>query len=211
MKCVMISGSPEYDIDFIKAAASDGGYLICADSGYDTAVKAGLKPDLVIGDFDSAAGMPDGGFEIIRLNTDKDYTDTLVCAQNALQRGYDEITILAATGGRLDHTLANLYALDHIAENGGSAAILSEKERIELMASGKERVFKGFKGKTFSLFPFGCESAVLSVRGAEYELNGYELKSSVPIGVSNVFSGEECRITVSKGKALIVINTGEIR
>ena len=66
--------------------------------------------------------------------------------------------------------------------------------------------FDDLKGLTFSLFPFGCESAVLSVKGARYELDNYTLKSEVPIGVSNVFSSERCEIKVSSGAVIIIIN-----
>ena len=33
-------------------------YVICADAGYESALKAGIQPDLVVGDFDSAKEPP---------------------------------------------------------------------------------------------------------------------------------------------------------
>ncbi len=208
MKCTIISGSPEGSVEFIKTAAENPDFLICADSGYSYAKAAGLKPDVVIGDFDSCREEVSGDFEIVRLNSDKDFTDTLICADKALENGYNEITILAAVGGRLDHTLGNLFLLDYIAQKGAKAVLLSEKERVELLTTG-ETVFSGLDSLTFSLFAFGCESVTLSVSGARYELSGYNLKSSLPIGISNVFSGDECRIDVKNGKALIVINQSD--
>lgn len=205
MKCTIISGSPECKLDFIKAQAEGSDLLICADKGYTYAKKAGLKPDIVIGDFDSCRDEVSGDFELIKLNTDKDFTDTHVCVDKAIELGYSEITILCATGGRLDHTLANLFLLDYAAEKGVKAVLLSKRERVELLTEG-ENVFGGYDSLTFSLFAFGCESVTLSINGARYELDGYELKSSLPIGVSNVFSGENCRIDVKNGKALMVIN-----
>lgn len=205
MKCVIISGSPECDIDFIESAAKGCDYLMCADMGYSHAKKAWLNPDFVAGDFDSCKDEVEGDFELLRLSTDKDFTDTHVCVQNALEKGYKDITILAATGGRLDHSIANLYLLEYIASNGGRGVILSEKERVELLCEGKS-AFPGLNGLTFSLFPFGCGSVTLSIKGAEYELSDYTLKSEMPIGVSNVFSGNLCEINISQGKALIIIN-----
>ncbi len=205
MKCLIIAGSPEFDAELIKEQSNGADLIICADRGYSHAKKSGVTPDIVIGDFDSCEDEISGSFEVVRLNTDKDFTDTLVCADKAIERGCDEIIILSATGGRLDHTLANLYLLSYISDKCEKALIVSKKERIELLSSGKN-AFSGLNGLTFSLFPFGCDSVTLSVKGAEYELEGYRLKSSLPVGVSNVFSSDYCEIEVSGGSALIIIN-----
>ncbi len=205
MNCVIIAGSPECDVQLIREHALNCDLLICADRGYSHAKRAGIIPDIVIGDFDSCGDEIDSGLEVVKLNTDKDFTDTLICADKAIEYGCDEITILSALGGRLDHTLANLYLLSYINSKGGRGVLLSEKERIELLAQGKHW-FDNLNGLTFSLFPFGCESAVLSVKGAEYELDNYRLKSEIPIGVSNVFSSDCCDIEVSEGAVIIIIN-----
>ena len=205
MKCVIIAGSPECDVRLIREQASNCDLLICADRGYSHAKQAGVTPDIVIGDFDSCRDEVDGDFEVIKLNTDKDFTDSLVCADKAFEYGCKDITILSALGGRLDHTLANFYLLSYINSKGGRGLLLSANERIELMTNGTYW-FDGLNGLTFSMFPFGCNSAVLSVKGAEYELEAYTLKSEMPIGVSNVFSSNHCRIEVSEGAVIIIIN-----
>ncbi len=195
MNGLIIAGSPDCDVELIRDEALSCDLLICADRGYSHAKRAGVMPDIVISDFDSCRDEVAGNFD----------TDTLVCAEKALEYGYKEITILSALGGRLDHTLANFYLLSFINSKGGRAVLLSAKERIELMPKGSFW-FDDLKGLTFSLFPFGCESAVLSVKGAQYELDEYTLKSEVPIGVSNVFSSERCEIKVSSGAVIIIIN-----
>ena len=205
MKCLIIAGSPEFDPELIREQSKSCDLIICADRGYSHAKKSGVVPDIVIGDFDSCEDELSGSFEVIKLNTDKDFTDTLVCADKAVERGCDEITVLSATGGRLDHTLANLYLLSYIADKCKKASLVSKKERIELLTKGKT-VFAGLNGLTFSLFPFGSESVFLSVSGARYELESYRLKSSLPIGASNVFSSDSCEIEILDGNALIIIN-----
>ena len=52
-KCVIICASPYNQPDFIRDIIGVNDYVICADGGFDTALKAGIKPDIVIGDFDS--------------------------------------------------------------------------------------------------------------------------------------------------------------
>lgn len=53
MRCVIISGSPDTSVEEIKTLCTDDDFIVCADSGYTFARKAGLNPDLIIGDFDS--------------------------------------------------------------------------------------------------------------------------------------------------------------
>ena len=49
-KCYIICGGPE---PCMSAEISEGAFIICADSGYDKALQAGTKPDLILGEFDS--------------------------------------------------------------------------------------------------------------------------------------------------------------
>ena len=95
MRCTIIAGSPEADIDFISEQVKDCNYLICADKGYEYAKKAGAKPNLIVGDFDSYSGNLPDDCEVIKLNSHKDDTDLLHCIEVALSRGYDDFVILA--------------------------------------------------------------------------------------------------------------------
>ena len=79
MNCLIIAGAPEYDIDLIKEQSQKSDLIICADKGYTYAKIAGVKPDIVIGDFDSCTDEVSGDFETVKLNTDKDFTDTHIC------------------------------------------------------------------------------------------------------------------------------------
>lgn len=205
MKCFIIAGAPSPDLEFIRRTVSGDSFVLCADRGYSYAKQLGIAPDVIIGDFDSCPDeIPQDG-EVITLEREKLYTDTVHCIEAALQKGYDELVILAATGGRLDHTVANLCALEFAAKRGGTAVLLSEREEIRLLTEGNHR-FEQTDGLTFSLFPFGCESAVVSIAGAHYPLDSFEMRSDNPIGVSNIFEGESCEITVSDGRLLMVIN-----
>ena len=207
VRCVIICGSPERDTDFIKSFVKpETDYIICADSGYETALKAGITPDLFVGDFDSYSGVIADNTEIIKLNTIKDDTDTMHCAEVALNKGFKNVVLLSATGGRFDHTIANMCVLKYLCKNGVSASVESVSESI-IFSDGGERRFKNLCGKTFSVIPFGCESAVVSYIGdVEYTAEELELKSDDVLGVSNVFKNNDVNIKISGGEALIIIN-----
>ena len=208
MRCVIISGSPETNPDFIKQAVKPDDYVICADRGYEFASLAGVEPNLIVGDFDSYKEKISAACEIVKLNPHKDDTDTINSIDLAFEKGFTDFLLLGALGGRTDHTFANITSLLYIADKGGRGVLLSEKERIELLNKG-EYFYEKYCGKNFSLFPFGCESVCVSYRGVEYPLERYTLKSSVPLGISNVFTSEKSKIKIYDGNAILIINLKE--
>ena len=95
-----------------------GDFIVACDAGYRNAERLDLRPDLIVGDFDSAP-RPKAEHETIVLPHVKDDTDTQYAARWLLEHGYDEITLLGALGGaRLEHTLANLATGLYLAKNG---------------------------------------------------------------------------------------------
>lgn len=205
MHCVIIAGSPEANVKFIAEQAKNCDYLICADKGYEYAKAANLKVDCIIGDFDSFCGKLPRDCEIIRLDSHKDDTDLLHCIEFALSKGYDKFTVLAATGGRFDHTFANVSVLMYLSKNGADGEIISEKEIIRYLGVG-EYSFCGYKGKTFSVFPFACDRVQVSYKGAEYQADELVLTAESAMGISNVFTDDEAFVKINYGSAIIIIN-----
>ena len=204
-RCVIISGAPNPDIDFIRETVGESDFVICADCGVAAAQKAGVKPGLIIGDFDSYSGELPQGCEIITLVPEKDDTDTLHCINVALERGFRDFVLLAATGGRLDHTFANCCMLEYLREHGASGMILSKNEKITVLTAGSYD-FNGCKGLTFSVYPFGCGAATLSYEGAKYPLQSGTLTHSAAMGTSNIFTENTANITVHSGQIILMIN-----
>ncbi len=208
MRCVIIAGSPETNAEFIKKTVKSDDYVICADKGYAYAKYAGISPNLVVGDFDSYKEEITTDCEVITLIPHKDDTDTIHSIDVAFEKGYHEFVILGALGGRIDHSFANISALEYINSMGGKGILLSEKERVEFLTVG-EHNYRNLCGKTFSVFPFGCEKTCVSEIGAEYSIERYDIKSRYPIGVSNVFTSDDAWINIYDGNAILIINLSE--
>lgn len=204
MHCYIISGSPDADIAYLRERIRPTDHVICADLGCRHALRAGITPDLAVGDFDSCTDLPQN-VPWVKLPAEKDYTDTMHCICEAAARGFDSVTLLCALGARLDHSLCNLYALDFARKQGIEAAICSRSETVRLLTEGEYR-FDGQNGKTFSLFPFGCERVTVTYTGARYPLTRGTLASEEAIGVSNIFITDSASVTVHSGKALLIIN-----
>ena len=99
--CVVVSGG-EYCPLPEELRGAD--YVIACDRGWQYAQRMGLRPDWIVGDFDSAPP-PETDVSVTRVPTRKDDTDTMLAARQALALGYRDVAILCAFGGRLTRRL----------------------------------------------------------------------------------------------------------
>lgn len=203
MRCVIISGSPDTSVEEIKTLCTDDDFIVCADSGYTFARKAGLNPDLIIGDFDSLEEELPTDTEVVKLNTVKDDTDTEHCVMECIRRGYKDFLLLGSVGGRTDHTFANIAILSFLSEYNYHGVARNNGEEIQILKEGTYNM-DGKKGLTFSVFPYGCESVNVTYKGAKYPLDSYTLTYNVSRGISNVFSDENAEIIVNRGRAILL-------
>lgn len=205
-RCVIISGAPGNSITFIKSCVKEGDVILCADSGYQYAKSAFLKPDIVIGDFDSCKIKLDSDVNSIKLPVAKDETDTYYCVKEAVKAGYDDFVLLAAIGGRIDHGFANISTLLYLAKQGKKGVIETETEIVRIITPG-DNEFSGYKNKTFSVFPFACEDVVVSYIGEfDYPLTDATINADFPLGISNVARSDSFNIQVKSGYALVCVN-----
>ncbi len=203
MRCVIISGSPDTSVEEIKTLCTDDDFIVCADSGYTFARKAGLNPDLIIGDFDSLEEELPTDTEVVKLNTVKDDTDTEHCVMECIRRGYKDFLLLGSVGGRTDHTFANIAILSFLSEYNYHGVARNNGEEIQILKEGTYNM-DGKKGLTFSVFPYGCESVNVTYKGAKYPLDSYTLTYNVSRGISNVFSDDNAEIIVNRGRAILL-------
>lgn len=66
--------------------------------------------------------------------------------------------------------------------------------------------FDGNKGKTFSVFPFACDSVNVSYIGAEYSAENLILTAEEAMGISNIFISDRANVKINYGNAIIIIN-----
>ena len=90
--------------------------VIAADGGLRHTEQCGVRPTLILGDFDSLGYTPDRA-EVFPV--EKDDTDTMLAVREGLARGCGEFYIYGGTGGvRLEPTLANLQTLAFLRRHG---------------------------------------------------------------------------------------------
>ena len=102
-----------------QISAEDDDLIIAVDGGYDNLVRYGYTPDILIGDLDSIKSEVPESMRCVRYPKEKDETDMLLAYEAGIKLGYSEFVMLGATGGRLDHTYANISLLLYAKESTG--------------------------------------------------------------------------------------------
>ncbi len=180
-------------------------FVIACDRGYEYAAREGIKPDLVVGDFDSYSGDVEGGIAIDRYFSEKDDTDTMIAVRYAVEQGGTELHMRCALGGRLDHLLANIQAAAFAAKHGLSVEILDRDTRMLTMNPGSLSLPR-MEGFSLSLFALSDRCRGVDISGAKYPLKGAELSNAFPLGVSNEWKDSRADIRLEEGLLLVVMS-----
>lgn len=199
--CWIYCGAPTENFNIVPPADS---FIIAADSGYDILKKLRITPHILLGDFDSITDPIPNNCEIITAPTEKDDTDTMLAVKVALSKGYDDITIAASIGGRLDHTFANIQTLAFINKNDGKGKLIGENDIVYFCKRGKYS-FPNLQKMYFSVFSY-TETSNISLIGTKYPLNNYLIDNCFPLGVSNEIIENNCQLTVHDGQVIVIFS-----
>ncbi|MFI5254743.1 MAG: thiamine diphosphokinase [Candidatus Limnocylindrales bacterium] len=190
----------------------DGGspWVVAADAGGIAALALGLRPDLVVGDFDSIAPadlerLRAMGIPLDAHPAEKDESDTELAVRAALDRGCREVTILGALGGpRVDHALANLWLLALPAAAGRVLVVLDARSRLRLLSGPGRLELPGVPGDLVTLLPFDGPAAGVTTEGLAYPLRDESLVSGPSRGLSNLRTDPKAAVSLRAGRLLIV-------
>lgn len=206
-KCMIIAAGPIESNKIFKEFSPKDYYVICADGGYETALKYGIVPDYIVGDFDSVKVMPSPiEFKVKVLPTDKDVTDTMYAVLLGLKLGYKDFVLIACSGGeRIDHTMANYNVMLYLARKNAFAIMADEKSKTFILSGSRLRISEQ-KGSLVSVFPFGSNMCNVSYWGLKYPLEKSDLMTGDTLmGVSNEVISGEAEIIVHSGYAMVIL------
>lgn len=188
MKALLVASGLAPHRGLFLRAVCDADLTIAIDGGLRIFQEYGVTPHLIVGDMDSVdAGLLESYREksiLVTAPAEKNETDTALAVDEAVERGADQILLLGATGGRIDHLLSNLMLLKYAMNKGAILTMEDDKQEISLHR-GTFDLF-GNKGQTISIIPMN-KQAVVTARGLYYPLDRLVLTNEKPRGVSNVF------------------------
>lgn len=197
--CYIVGAGENYGLDFTR---KENDFVIAADGGLTYLQEKKIKPDLIIGDFDSITETPLHS-DLIKLSVNKDDTDTLAAVRKGIQLGYDNFKIYCGTGGRIDHTMANIQTLAFLSAINKRGYLISQDSIITTITNSKIAFEKANSGY-ISVFSLSDKSDGVFISGLKFELENATLTNTFPIGVSNEFIGKESYISVKLGTLIIV-------
>ncbi|HOP12227.1 MAG TPA: thiamine diphosphokinase [Oscillospiraceae bacterium] len=186
-----------------------GDLVIAADGGLTYLEQHGLTPHLLVGDFDSLTKKPSSELKTVVLPKVKDDTDMVAALREGKNRGYRVFHIYGGTGGRLDHTLANIQCIADLAQNGCKGCLFDRDTVITAIHNDKIN-FPASAHGVVSAFAHTETCTDVYERGLKYPLTDASLYNTYPLGVSNEFTGVNSEISVREG-TLIVIYPKDIK
>jgi thiamine pyrophosphokinase len=194
-------------------ASADRPRVIAADGGAARCLAAGVRPDIVVGDFDSLpvaalARLRELGVEVRTASPDKDESDMELCLLVALERAVTRVTILGALGiVRPEHSFANLLLLADPRFDDLDVAIVGYGSRTWRIGTsdgpGEARV-KGGPGDHVSLLPLDARVEGVRTDGLRFPLHEESLPLGPSRGLSNELLGDDAHVTTRRGRLLVV-------
>lgn len=186
-----------------KSIISDGDMIICADGGWNYARDNGIVPDMIIGDCDSSDEAYPSCIPHMVYPAEKDKTDTALCVDYAIENGCENIVLLGATGGRLDHEYANYNLLVYGLEKGVRIRIVDGNN--EVWAENKPFYVRKNDKKYISFFAFGGTVRGLTIKGLKYPTSNLELGCNSTLTCGNEFDrDDEAYIEFTDGILLVM-------
>ena len=184
-------------------------YVIAADSGLHSAIDLGLRVNLVIGDMDSVdpavlISAAANGVTVQRLPHDKDATDTELALLAAVAYGSQQIVLVTGGGGRLDHQLGILSAMQHQALKDCDVSALWDTARIQLLRGPGLCTIHGKVGEVVGLIAQHGDALGVTTDGMKWALNDETLEAHSSRGVSNELVATTATISLAHGQLFVI-------
>lgn len=198
---ILCDGEPPSG-ELLHQQAATADLIIATDGAATWAQAAGVRPQVVIGDFDSLH-QPHAGWEVVDAGAhgQQENSDAEKALLLALDRGATEVVLLGATGQRLDHTLANVWlaakyhdrAAITLLDDYGACQIVSGRHALRPKA-----------GSVISLVPL-TPGVVVRTEGLKWPLAG-PLEPGTR-GLSNQAERDETVVEVASGLVAVMVVT----
>jgi len=146
----------------------------------------------------------DSGAEILEYNPMKDATDTELAIELCLELAAKEVTILGASGSRIDHTLANIHLLYGLLKNKVKASIVDEWNKVYLIEEDTILHKDKLHGPYLSLLPFMDAVKGVYLTGFKYPLTDHTMYPYKSLGISNEIIDNTAKIKLQSGILIVI-------
>lgn len=196
---------PKTKLNFYKKLCQ-GKFQIAVDGGYSFFKQAKIKPDIIIGDFDSLKKESVKGISCLIYPEHKDQTDTELAVRYCIEQKFSAIDIVMPTVGEPDHFLGliSLLMIPEISRQKKyklSVRIVSHESELMLLVE-RDITFTDCKNELLSVLPYGGPIE-LTCTGFEYPAEDLLINPWQTSGMRNVIRSNSAKISI-KGTALVI-------
>lgn len=207
MRSVIVSGGTAPSKELLLKYIKSDDFIIGVDKGCDALYKYNIKPNIVLGDFDSASSEVVEYFkkeieDFRKYKPEKDYTDTDLGYITAKENGATEILLFGATGTRLDHMFGNIGIMLKALRENIDLKIIDNYNITYLI--DKKTTFSGKFGEEISFHAISDVVKNVEIKGAKYELHSYDMTLFEPRAICNQFIDSD--ITISFDSGIIMVD-----
>lgn len=210
----IVAGGPKELIPLIGTSNNEQIIWVGVDRGVYYLLENKVIPDLAVGDFDSVTAEE---WEVIAENVpiinrvlpEKDETDMELALIWAVAQQPAEINIFGATGGRLDHFMANAFMIYNFQKPNPSIAIkiIDICNHISVHVPGTYHVEIDEDKKYISFIPLSTEVKALTLLGFKYPLTKQLVEFGSSLCISNELIQQSGTFSFEKGILLMVRST----
>ena len=196
---VLIANGKVSKTDYIKKIIDSNNFFISIDAKLENLKELGVKPNLILGDLDSAAiNELDSQIEVVELS-DQNKTDLEKSLDYCKENSIKKVVILGSSGLREDHSMANILI----------ASTYADILQIELITNYYRIIFVRENTKInapnapVSIISLSSDNKI-KTSGLKYDLNNEKLKS-FSHGISNKVNGDNFTV---EAESIIVVFLG---
>lgn len=206
---LMVLGGRKQSVDWLNSISFNE-CIWAIDSGVDSCFAAGIIPEKLVGDADSADPIAwqwalDNGVSVSKYPRDKDLTDfqialTLLSQETKLEKR--AVFLTGCFGGRFDHLWSTFISFLNFSEKYIPIGMADEREGI-IFLNGEDSVqmFFNKKPQAISLIPLSKTCTGVSICGVRWPLNNVLLEYRNPYCISNsIEDGKDVVVSVEKGR-----------
>ena len=210
MRIIIFANGDLPNLEKARTLLRPDDFILCADGGTRHALALGVTPNIVIGDLDSITKderrkIDEAGVEVIKFPADKNETDLELAIDHAVSLNPDQILILAALGGRMDQTLANIALLADFRLSTFDVRLTDSVE--EIFFCRDQAKVEGRSGDIVSLIPWQGEVTGVFTENLRWHLHHETLYPEKTRGISNEMTADIATVQIRSGLLLITHRT----
>ena len=195
---LLINGQPPQELPDLSQYKK----VYCTDGAYAHLLANRIRPDFVIGDFDSVSVEDISPFVDIIERPDQNFTDFDKCLKIIVEHGFDAVDVYGSTGMEHDHFLGNLSTA---LEFKNQLDITFYDDFSIFFFTPKEIELEGVNNHIISLIPFHKAEKINS-KGLKFELENLTLEMGKRMGTRNLALKDKVEISYKKGDLLVFIS-----